>query len=187
MPHVNNYLFNGMSGLNNDNCYNTQKNVQNLNSSNYPLTNFFNEDTDMQGGLNLALSQPSINFIGGHQISSRGTNVDDNSKLLIGSTQTNPKCRIDLQERPYKTVPYLGKGAGNIDIEAKLQQGDRVSCKKSIHNDSEKSHNKYRITPMLETLQSSITNPKHIIESDAHKSWTRGGIHTRDIFKEKSN
>lgn len=187
MPYINDYVFNGMSGLNDDNCYNTQKNVQNTNSGSYPLTNFFLNDTDMKSGLDLALSQPNINFIGGNQISNRGTNIDDNSNLLIGSTQTNPKCRIDLQERPYKTVPYLGRGTGDIDVECRLQQGDQITCKKSVTNDSEKSHMKYRNTPMLQELEHSITNPQHLIESEAHKDWVRGGQHTRDLFKEKSN
>ena len=62
-----------------------------------------------------------------------GCNIDTNSKLLIGSIQTNPKCRISLQERPFLTVPFLGRGPSMPVKESQLLQGaynpDKKSCK----------------------------------------------------------
>ena len=59
--------------------------------------------------------------------------IDDNSNLTIGTIQTHPKCRISLQQRPFTTVPYLGRGPGAPVQESKLQQGAHVNNKKSCN------------------------------------------------------
>ena len=56
-----------------------------------------------------------------------GCTVNDETELKLGTMQTNPKCRISLQQRPFLTVPYLGRGAVDSITESKLQQGDAVS------------------------------------------------------------
>ncbi len=101
--------------------------------------------------------------------------------------QTNPKSRISLEERPYKTIPYLGRGVSNPELESKLQQGDQITNKKSVNTVTEMSHIPLRHTPMLDPLRHSITNPEKLIESVADQNWVRGGMDTRDLFKEKSN
>ena len=183
MPTLSNYVFNSMTGITDDNCNLTQRNTQNVNSASYPVTNYFENDVSMKGSMDLALSHPNINYNGSHQVGTKGFNIDNSSKLLIGTTQTNPKCRIDIQERPYKTVPFLGRGRGDIDIEAKLQQGDQITNKKSVSTVTETSHIPLRHTPMIEKLQHAVTNPANLIENEADKNWVRGGSHTRNLYK----
>ena len=180
------YVFNSMNGLSDDNCFLNQRNTQNMHSSSYNTMNYFINDTGMKSGLNLALSQPSVNYSGSYQVGGNGFNIDNNSNLLIGSVQTNPKCRIDIQERPYKTIPYLGRGRGDVDIEERLQQGDQITNKKSVSTTSETSHIPLRHTPMLSKLESSVTNPKYLIENEADQKWIRGGEHTRNLYKKKN-
>jgi len=183
----NDYVFNAMSGVADDSCYKSQRNIQNVHSGTYQTTNYFANDCDMRAGLDFALSQPSVNYTGGHNTDAKGSNIENNSKLLIGSVQTNPKCRISLEERPYKTIPYLGRGVSNPELESKLQQGDQITNKKSVNTVTEMSHIPLRHTPMLDPLRHSITNPEKLIESVADQNWVRGGMDTRDLFKEKSN
>ena len=73
-----------------------------------------------------------------------GCNVDDSSKLLLGATQTNPKCRVSLVERPAKTIPYLGKGPSNSMLESELRQGITMTNRKSVLNTSEESRILYK-------------------------------------------
>jgi hypothetical protein len=40
----------------------------------------------------------------------------------LGSLQTHPKCRISLFQRTFLTVPYLGKGPFNPDLESQLSE-----------------------------------------------------------------
>ena len=67
-------------------------------------------------------------------MAAEGCNVDINSKLKIGSEQTHPKCKLSLEERPYLTVPYLGRGLGDPELELQLKQGENFINKKIVTN-----------------------------------------------------
>ena len=55
--------------------------------------------------IEFATSQPSVFYKGSH-LGLGGCNVNTDSKLKLGTIQTNPKCRISLQQRPFLTVPF---------------------------------------------------------------------------------
>ena len=78
--------------------------------------------------------------------------------LRIGSIQTNPKCRIDLHERPFKTVPFLGRGRPQPVKESKLLQGEYVGDKKSCKNVTEKSFGNLEVDLVLVHIE-TIPNP----------------------------
>ena len=88
--------------------------------------------------IHFATSQPNVYYNGGAGVSA-GCTIDNDSNLRIGSVQTNPKCRINLQERPYLTVPFLGRGPSNPVLESKLIQGASVMDKKSCKQITEKN------------------------------------------------
>ena len=177
------YKFHNMSRIGDDSCAMSQRNVQNVDAGNYMLQNYFSADCAMRNGLALALSQPSINFTGSHQVGVGGCNVDANSTLLIDQGQNKPRCRISLYQRPFATVPYLGRGTSHPELESQLQQGDRQSAKKSVLQTTEQSHMPYTTTPLVPSLAESVTNPSHLVESVAMDGWVRGGIPSREIAK----
>jgi hypothetical protein len=177
------YKFHNMSRIGDDSCAMSQRNVQNVEAGNYMLQNYFSADCTMRNGLALALSQPSINFTGSHQVGVGGCNVDNNSTLLIDQGQNKPKCRISLYQRPFATVPYLGRGACHPELESQLQQGDRQSSKKSVLQTTEQSHIPYSATPLVPSLADSVTNPAHLVEGVAMEGWVRGGLPSREIAK----
>ena len=110
--------------------------------------------------------------------------TDQNSELLLGSLQTHPKCRISLFQRTFLTVPYLGKGPFNPDLESKLQQTDTFSNnKKSINTVSEVSYMPLTNYPLIPAIQDTITNPTYLVEGVASNGWVRGGIPSRAMSK----
>ena len=113
-------------------------------------------------------------------------NIKENSNLLMGGIQTHPKTRLSLQTRPYVTVPYLGKGPGNCELETKMLHSNQDNHKKSVQCSSEKSYIPYLHYPLLEPIKQKITNPKHLVEEDASSGWIRGGISTRDLTRQKN-
>ena len=183
MASIGDYKFHNMSRIGDDACAMSQRNVQNVESGSYMLQNYFSADCAMRNGLNVALSQPAINFTGSHQVSVGGCNVDHNSKLLIDQGWNRPKCRISLYQRPFATVPYLGRGACHPDLESQLQQGDRQSAKKSVLQTTEQSHIPYSATPLVPSLAKTITNPIHHVEGAAMEGWVRGGLPSREMAK----
>ena len=136
----------------------------------------------MRKPIEFATSQPSVFYKGTH-LGMGGCNVDSDSNLKIGSMQTNPKCRIDLSERPYKTVPYLARGRPQPVKEARLQQGLYVGDKKSCKNVTEKSFRNTEVD-LVPSLRESIQNPNYLIEGVANKGWIRGGIPSREITRD---
>ena len=182
MANVSGYTFQNMSRIGLDDCNKSQTDIQNVASCNYTTQNYFASDCTMKNAKSLATSQPGIMYNGGYNSGAGGCNIDDSSKLQIGSIQTHPRCHIDLFQRPFATVPYLGRGSVNPIMESQIQQGEQIVNKKSTSNLSEKSFIKYHQTPLLPAVQEKIKNSS--IESDASQGWIRGGVPSRELTRD---
>lgn len=184
MANVSPYTFNNMSRIGLDQCYQSQTEIQNITSGNYTTQNYFASDCSMKNPIDLATSQPGITYNGGYNIAAGGCNIMDSSKLLIGTIQTHPKCHIDLFQRPFATVPYLGRGSVNPIVESQMLQGEQITNKRSVNTLSEKSYIKYHQTPLLPAVQEQINNSSNKIESDATDGWIRGGVPSRELTRD---
>ena len=79
------------------------------------------------------------------------------------------------------TIPFLGRGMNNPDVESALQQGDSITDIKKISKKSEEGHvNVNNFTPLIPSIQEYIGNTDHVIESDASSGWIRGGLPSRE-------
>ena len=105
-------LFDNVSRIGNDSCDNTNKNKQNIESSNYMLENY-NVYNPVTSAINLATNQPNIFLRGSPKGGINGNNIDENSVLKFAQP-TNIRERAVYQERLFNTVPYLGKGPSNV-------------------------------------------------------------------------
>jgi hypothetical protein len=186
MAYVFNYTFNNVGRIGNDECFQDQNSLQNIQSCNYLLQNYFADDCTMKKSINVATSQPCVNYTGGYNSGAGGCNIDDNSNLLIGTLNTHPKCRIDLFQRPFATVPYLGRGSVSPVMESQLQQGEIVTSKRSVTKLTEKSYLKYSNTPLIPSVKNLVSNPDYCVEEVASDgSWIRGGIPSRELTKDQ--
>ena len=132
--------------------------------------------------IHFATSQPNVYYNGGAGVSA-GCTIDNDSNLRIGSVQTNPKCRISLQERPFLTVPFLGRGPSMPVKESQLLQGHYNPDKKSCKTIMEKS-----IRPnqdLVPALKASIQNPANLCEGVAADGWIRGGLPSRELSRDQ--
>ena len=184
MDTVSSYTFDNMSRIGLDQCCKSQTDIQDVEAANYMLQNYFSSDCSMKNPKNLATSQPGIFYKGGYGSGAGGCNIDDSSNLLIGSIQTHPRCHLDLFQRPFATVPYLGRGSVNPVIESQIQQGEQIVNKKSVTNLSEKSYVTYHSTPLLPAIKEQITNPANYVEGVASEGWVRGGVPSRELTRD---
>ena len=178
------YTFDNMSRIGLDCCNISQTEIQNVVACNYLTQNYFASDCSMKNPIALATTQPGIMYKGGYNTGAGGCNIDNSSKLLIGSIQTHPRCHIDLFQRPFATVPFLGRGSVNPVIESQIQQGEQIVNKRSVNHLSEKSYIKYHQTPLLPVIQEKINNPANKIEHDASEGWIRGGVPSRELTRD---
>jgi hypothetical protein len=152
----------------------TQRNIQNKKYTNHVLENYSSTFTSDKH-INFALSNLTVNFkstLGGLP----GEAVDQENKLKPTYQHFE---NIQLHQRPFLTVPYLGKGPGNVDIESTLKQGDSIRDRKTTIMDKEfMDYSKY---PLNEDLKSRFNDPSKSIEELAMDGWTRGGASTREV------
>jgi len=173
------FAFNQLSRIGQDEATHTQENIMNSNMSNYTIYNPYSNNC--LGGLDVAVKQPNV-FVNKstHQLGPLGCNVNDNS-LLKKSILTNPNVKLTLHERPYKTVPFLGKGNVDVYQENKLRLGDTFKEKKSVSQFNEQTFFDVEKYPMHSNIKKKMNQSK--IESDAEPSWVRGGTDTRLLYQ----
>jgi len=167
-----------------DDCCQSQTEIQNSEACSYMTQNYFASDCTMKVPQKLAYHQPGIMLKGGYGSSSCGSNIDESSQLLIGTIQTHPKCRISLYQRPFLTVPYLGRGSVNPVTEAQIMQGEQLTNKKSVNLLSEKNFFKYHSTPLLPSVKEKLSNSANYVEDSAQPGWVRGGVPSRELTRD---
>lgn len=187
MSLLSDFTFSNMSRIGNDSCSNSQRNLQNSNAASHMLSNYFLSDCNMNKAVALATSQPNINFTGGYQVGAGGCNVDINSNIMIDKNINHPKCRMSLYQRPYATVPFMGRGPSDPDTEFQIRTGAAVTGRKTQAQLSEKSYIPYKNPELVPEVASTISNPANLVEGVACKTWVRGGVPSREIGKCDSN
>ena len=185
MANVSGYTFDNMARIGNDSCCIDQNTIQNAGYASYMLQNYFASDCSMKKPIDLATTQPGVFYNGGYNSGAGGCNINESSSLTIGTIQTHPKSRIDLFQRPFATVPFLGRGSVNPIMEAQIQQGESLVNKRSVNNLSEKSYIKYHQTPLLPSVEEKLTNPANYVEGAAAEGWIRGGVPSRELTRDK--
>jgi len=184
MASLYNYTFDNLSRVGDDACYLSERTKQNTAYGSYNVTNFFLKDCAGDKALNFATQQPNVFVSNGHGLS--GTcNIDNDSKMRIGTIQTNPKARISLYTRPFATAPYLGNGSHTPVEESRLQQGEFITNRKSVNTVTETSYEEYKNYPLIPSLRATITNPNNLVEGAANEGWVRGGLPSRDLIRDQ--
>jgi len=183
MASVYDYTFNQHTRIGNDKCDMSQRSIQNSASANYNLNNYF-PDCAMSNAINFATSQPTVMYNGSKQVGINGCNINENSQLKY-SELSKDKSRITLMQRPFLTIPYLGRGKTDFTLESEIQQGDHANNRKSANPSSEVSYLDLLQTPLIPTLHEELNNPANHIEGVAAEGWIRGGLPSRELTRDK--
>lgn len=175
------YTFNNMTRSRAETIDRTQQTVMNNKFGDYMLTTYFS-DNDRGDYEKVALMQPGVIF-DGTSWSSHGINhntVDIDSALIIKNHNARSLEKLSLQQRPFLTVPYLGRGSADTTLESQLRQGDIVGNKKSVSTVTEQSFMNNQMYPLIDSIKDTITNPKYLVQEAALDGWIRGGVATRE-------
>lgn len=179
------YTFNGTSRMRNDNTDKSQQTITNTKFNNYMLSSYFS-DTRSDDHVAFATAMPSMMFTGINGGASGGINsftVDVDSTLNIKKENGRALEKLSLQQRPFLTVPYLGRGSCDTVLESQLKQGDIVANKKSVSTITEQSFTNNHMYPLIDSIKDTITNPKYLVQEAALDGWIRGGSATREMAK----
>jgi len=173
-----------LSSLGNDKCEICVQTRQSEFPGMYMTSNYHSCKCEAPNVSRVANSQPNIYYRDGYgQTSMDGCNIDQNSMLRNGQIITKQgNCKQQLYERPYLTVPYMGRGVGNTCTESELITGDQTGSKPACNTLAEVTFNPNFI-PMIPCLSFNVQNPKHLIPETVKAGWVRGGVPSRQIVK----
>jgi hypothetical protein len=180
------YTFNSTGRIRADNVDKTQQNMMSSKYNNYLLTSYFSENKS-DDYVNFATSQPGITFKGSSGIGFGASNIDIDSALTIKTDNERSLEKLSLQQRPFLTVPYLGRGSCDTTLESQLKQGDVITNKKSVSTISEQSFINNQMYPLMDSIKDTITNPKFLVQEAALDGWIRGGSATRELSNHLPN
>jgi hypothetical protein len=175
-----------------DSCYQDYETVQSIAQGAYHLQNFHSCECGAPGPRSVAFSQPNINFqVGQGWGGEDGCLVNNDSILRYENKLTNMNTINQLFERPYLTVPFMGKGVPHPNEETVLQPGEDTSMKKSCNTLAGISIENY-FTPLVPNLANNVQNTIHLIPEDNNETWVRGGLSSRAMarnfdYKERCN
>lgn len=175
------YTFHNTDRIGTDSTDQTQRNTSNTQYTNYTLTDHFSKNIS-DDHVKFAVNQPTLTFNGLTNGNGVGANnVDDESLLLLKTEQQRALEKLQLFERPFKSVPYLGRGSCDPALESQLQQGELSSDKKSVSTIMEKSFASYSLYPTDSKMEERVNDPSNTVEEAALDGWIRGGASTREM------
>ena len=164
-----------------DPCDQMVQNKESAGPGSYQVTNLVPAASEAYG---LAYDQPAVPASPGYGWSASAVNVD--SVLRNHAVQTNsPHCPIRgrVQDRPFVSVPYMGRGRGEAELEAKLQQATFVRQGKDCGTISD-SFYENQFTPLIPYVARNVQNPVHLIPEVASVGWVRAGVPSRQWVRD---
>ena len=167
------FKFDNLSRIGNDESVYTQDNIMNNSVSKYMTFNPF--ENKCLGGADFAMKQSNV-FVNKstYGVGPLGCNINESTVLSKGIL-TNDNVKLTLRERPYLSVPYLGRGNAEVSKENKLRMGDTFKDKKSVVQMNEQCFNNLSKYPMNDGMKNKINGNK--------SKWETSGVDTRNMYK----
>lgn len=129
-----------------------------------------------------ALSNPTVIAAEGYGIDQ--TDIDSDSVLRNNPTlEGRSRCPLRVQSRPFATVPFMGRGRGNQELESRLQQSEFVRTGKECGTVTE-TFFESQFTPLIPHLQANVQNPRNLVPEVAASGWIHGGIPSRQYVRD---
>ena len=162
-----------------DKCFIDIDTRQSIGPGNYGVTNLYDCTCLIPDVIKTATDNVCVPFKNGNDVAP--CVIDDSSKLRWGLQKKFPKCNQQLFERPYLTVPYMGRGQLNVDEDSVLKFAEDTKLKRSSNVLSGITiANSF--TPLLPYLEWNVQNPQHLIEEE--QGWIRSGAPSRLVVRD---
>ena len=135
----------------------------------------------LAGASSVSIATPTMLMRDGYGFT--GARIDDDSRIRNEKIQAGrQRCPLHVQARPFATVPYMGNGRGNPDVESALLYSEFARVERPCGTVSE-TFLEGQFTPLVPHLASHIQNPANLIPEVANKGFMRGGLPTRQYME----
>lgn len=175
-------FFNQQNRFYNDACYASGRTTQSTMPGMYNLSNYYDCNTLPNDTFSVAMSQPIMQFKDGYgHVGQHGSLSEMHSSFRNGERGqqlTNMKGPQQLQVRPIRTVPFMGRGLGDPCRESYLKEGVTTNERKQCNTLAE-VYLPHQYTPLINCLHGEVQNPVHILHEANQSDWVRGGYPSR--------
>ncbi len=170
---------NSFTRMRDDGCEVLQQYQDSTGPGNYFVTNLVPAQEKA-----IATELPNPTLLGKEGFGYNNKEIDVDSKLRTNPTQEGRlRCPLHVQSRPFATVPYMGRGKLNSDVESGLIYSEFARVERPCGTVTETFFDG-QFTPMIPHLAQHIQNPKNLIPEDAAQGWVRGGIPARTYVRD---
>jgi hypothetical protein len=109
-------------------------------------------------------------------------NINADSILRNQPGFLSKRCSTRQQARPFLSVPFMGGGRGNPDVETPLLHSEMSRMGKACDTVTETFFTQ-QYTPLVPSLAATIQDPKNLIPEVAANGWIRGGLPSREYIR----
>jgi hypothetical protein len=172
-------MINSFTRMRDDGCEVIQQYQDSTGPGNYFVTNLVPSQDKAQ-----ATEIPNPTLLGKEGFGYNNKEIDVDSKLRTNPTQEGRlRCPLHVQSRPFATVPYMGRGKLNADVESGLIYSEFARVERPCGTVTETFFDG-QFTPMIPHLAQHIQNPKNLIPEDAAQGWLRSGVPSRQYIRD---
>lgn len=162
-----------------DTCEVTQHIRDSTGPGNYMVTNLVPKQT---AAAKVEYVNPTL--LGREGFGYNNSNIDADSRLRNDQTQAGrQRCPLHVQARPFATVPYMGNGRGNPDVESNLIYSEFARIERPCGTVTETFFDG-QFTPLVPHLAAHIQNPANLVPEVAAGGWIRGGVPSRQFIRD---
>lgn len=130
------------------------------------------------------IEYPNPTLLGREGFGFNNKSIDKDSLLRNEAEQAGrQKAPLHLQSRPFTTVPYMGNGRGNADVESSLLYAEFARIERPCGTVTETFFDN-SFTPLVPHLAKHIQNPANLIPEVAAQGWVRSGIPSRQFVRD---
>jgi hypothetical protein len=129
------------------------------------------------------LSIPNLLIYPREGFGANNKQIDAESVLKNQPEFKNNRCMIRPQARPFLSVPFMGTGRGNPDVESMLLHPEQVRQGKECGTVTEQSFDGVFV-PLIKSVKDNIQNPKNLIPEVASDGWLRSGLPSRQYVRD---
>jgi len=178
--HVNpgDFVINSFTRMHDDGCEVAQQYEDSTGPGNYFTTNLTPQQRAAQ-----QVELPNPTMLGREGFGYNNAAIDDDSRLRSNPVQEGRlRCPLHVQSRPFSTVPYMGRGRLNADVESGLIYSEFARVERPCGTVTE-TFFEGQFVPLVPHLAQHIQNPANLIPEVAANGWLRSGIPTRQYIR----
>jgi hypothetical protein len=173
------FVINSFTRVHDDGCEVAQQHKDSVGPGAYNVTNLTPAQKKAQ-----SVELPNPTLLGREGFGFNNREIDNDSRLRANPVQEGrQRCPLHVQSRPFASVPYMGRGRLNADVESGLIYSEFARVDRACGTTSE-TFLDGQFVPLVPHLAKHIQNPANLIPEVASPGWIRGGLPVKSYMQD---